>query len=74
MCKLERYEEAVEDYSYAISLDRYYELAYLHRGLTYFVLKQYEKARKDFIKTLEINPANKDAKDKLDEIKDYVVE
>ena len=43
-------------------------------GLTYFVLKQYEKARRDFIKTLDINPANKDAKDKLDEIKDYVVE
>ena len=71
---MERYEEAIEDYSYAISLDRFYELAYLHRGLTYFVQKQYEKARKDFIKTLNINPANKDAKNKLDEIKDYVVE
>ena len=54
----------------AIELDAYYELAYYHRGLTYFVLKEYEKARLDMIKTIDLNPYNKEAREKLSELRD----
>ena len=74
MCKLKRYEEAIKDYDAAIALDGFYELAYFHRGQTYFILKKYEKSRLDFIKALDINPKNDEAREKLIELQDYVVE
>ena len=74
MCKLERYDEAINDYNAAIELNCYYELAYYNRGLTYMILKKYEKAYKDMLKAVDINPKNKNAREKLIELQDYVVE
>jgi tetratricopeptide (TPR) repeat protein len=49
------YTEAIESYSRAIEIDPNFALAYLDRGLTYRILKEYEKANNDFNKAIELH-------------------
>jgi tetratricopeptide (TPR) repeat protein len=54
---LNRYVEAVDDYTRAIRLNPSYLDAYLQRGtLRYKILKRYEDALTDFDKAIEIDP------------------
>src|SRR4030095_3832082 len=52
------YTEAIFYYSMAIDLDSKYELAYEKRGDVYRRLKNYGKAKQDYIWVVNINPAN----------------
>ncbi len=55
-------ESALKDFDSAISqASSPYDYYYRERGLTYMDLKKYPEALKDFEKTLELNPDNKDA-------------
>jgi tetratricopeptide (TPR) repeat protein len=54
---LNRYQEAVDDYTRAIQLNPPYLDAFLQRGtLCYKILKRYEEALTDFDKAIEIDP------------------
>lgn len=57
LCYLQKkmYEEAIGDLTKAIKLNENYVKAYLRRGSTYYAIKQYEKAKKDFEAVLQID-------------------
>ena len=52
---LEKYQQAVENYSRAIQLKPSYPEAYSHRGYAYQQLKQIDKALADYNKAIEID-------------------
>jgi tetratricopeptide (TPR) repeat protein len=60
----------------AAMLDNYVRLSpqsadpYLLRGKSYFMLKQFDKARTDLEKVLQINPASDEAKQLLEQVKE----
>ena len=54
--KLEDFDSAIKNYSYAIEINSNYWKAFYNRGCVYFDLKKYELAIKDFSKAIEINP------------------
>ena len=51
-------EEAIEDYSIAITLDMCYTAAYRARGNTYLALDDKDKALDDLNKAIELDPLN----------------
>ena len=53
---LEKYNEAISDYSKAIELTPEYAATYSNRGATYINLKKYDKAAADFDKAIELDP------------------
>ncbi|MCC0645477.1 helix-turn-helix domain-containing protein [Clostridioides sp. ZZV14-6150] len=57
---LNRFEEALDDYNNAISLDRNFSQAYLKRGELYSFLGFKDKAKKDFNKYIEIHFGDND--------------
>ncbi len=54
--KLDRYEEAVEDYSRAIELDPTFVYAYNNRGATYERLRKYDRSLDDYTNAIQHNP------------------
>ncbi|MCB0166853.1 MAG: tetratricopeptide repeat protein [Anaerolineae bacterium] len=55
---LERYDEALADYTVVIHIAPDFVPAYNNRGLTYHDLKQYDKALVDYSKAIRLNPVN----------------
>ncbi|MBR9859651.1 tetratricopeptide repeat protein [bacterium] len=55
---MKHFEEAIEDYSYALSLDPEYYKAYVNRGMCKVELKQFEAAIRDFTLSIRFNPYN----------------
>jgi len=50
-----KYEDAIEDFTHALDLDKSYKTAY-YRGVVHSVLKEHSKAIDDFTLSLELNP------------------
>jgi tetratricopeptide (TPR) repeat protein/tRNA A-37 threonylcarbamoyl transferase component Bud32 len=59
--KLQRYGEAVQDYSRLVELSPRNAAARLARGWTYLACKAYLLAREDFSEALRLDPENRDA-------------
>jgi len=57
----DNYEEAIRYFSKTIELDSTYDQAWCNRGVAYFYLKEWQKARADFLKCKKINPNNENA-------------
>ena len=55
------YEQAIQDYTRAIELDRGFAEAYFHRGVSYFELRQYEQAIADLTQVIALNPRDDSA-------------
>jgi tetratricopeptide (TPR) repeat protein len=55
--KLDRYTEAVSDYSRAIELDPSFVLAYNNRGATYERLRKYDDAIMDYTSAIQLTPS-----------------
>ena len=55
---MERYEEALADFSCAIEIDPGYAWAIDQRGETYRLMERYEEALTDFSRAIEIDPAD----------------
>ncbi|KAJ0012530.1 hypothetical protein NQD34_016864 [Periophthalmus magnuspinnatus] len=69
--KLERFKEAEEDCTKAISLDNTYSKAFASRRATARVsLGKLEEAKKDFEEVLKLEPGNKQALNELQKIQD----
>lgn len=51
-------QQAIQDYSQAITIDPNYHLAYTNRGKAWFDLGQYQKAIADYSKGIALRPAN----------------
>jgi tetratricopeptide (TPR) repeat protein len=58
-------EKAVEYFSQAIQSEPNFAKSYNARGVAYVLLGEYDKARADFEKTLEIDPTNVQAQENL---------
>ena len=56
LSRLKHYQEAIEDYTKAITIYPEYSYAYSDRGAAYLELKQYPLALADFNKAIELNP------------------
>ena len=54
--KLNKHEQAIEDFSKAIALNPNLAEAYSNRGLTYAELNKHERAIEDYDRTIELNP------------------
>jgi tetratricopeptide (TPR) repeat protein len=54
--KAGRYQEAIDEFDFALLLDPYFTLAYNNRGLAYINLKQYQRAIADFNYAIQLNP------------------
>lgn len=52
------YEQAIKDFSKAISLNANYAEAYYNRGIVFFEMKQNEKGMADFDKAINLMPDN----------------
>jgi tetratricopeptide (TPR) repeat protein len=57
----DNYEAAVRHFSKAIELDPEYDQAWCNRGIAYFYLQEWQKARADFMQCKKINPDNEAA-------------
>lgn len=57
LASLERYEEAIADYTRAIELDPAYTAAYVNRGNVYDDMERYEEALADYTRAIELDPA-----------------
>jgi tetratricopeptide (TPR) repeat protein len=64
------FREAIEMLSNYIKLSPVSADAYVYRGMAYYMDKQYEKAKTDFEKVLQIDSSNEEAKNYLDSIKE----
>ncbi len=60
--------KAVENFSKAIKADPSFVKSYNARGVAYVLLEDYDKARMDFEKALEIDPSYKMAQENLDHL------
>ena len=68
----DNYEEAVRYFTKTIELDSTYDQGWCNRGVAYYYLKEWQKARADFLKCKKINPNNMNAireLNRLDEMK-----
>lgn len=54
--KLDRYEEAIADYTRALELDPTFVLAYNNRGATYERLRKYENSLSDYTNAIQLAP------------------
>jgi hypothetical protein len=64
------YKEAVEMFNLYVKFVPFTEGPYVQRGKAYFMLKQYDKAKTDFEKVLQINSDNEEAKQFLGQVKE----
>jgi len=64
------YTEAVEMFNYYSKYSPLFEDPYMQRGKAYFMLKQFDKAKTDFEKVLQINSDNTEAKQFLEQVKE----
>lgn len=55
---MQRYEEAISNFTQALHLDPQYVPAYDSRGIAYATLKQYDHALSDFTEAIRLNPHN----------------
>ncbi len=53
---LEKYDEAIEDYTKAIHLDPDFALAYNNRGVVYHNLEKYDEAIEDYTEAIRLDP------------------
>ncbi len=56
-----KFEEAIEEYTQAIGVDKEYASAYFNRALNYAILKKADLAKKDLQSVLELEPRSADA-------------
>jgi len=56
--KQEKYKEAIEEYTKAISIDKDYSDAYYNRGIAYATIEEFDNAIKDFQIVLKYEPNN----------------
>ena len=56
--KLEKYQEAIENFNKAIELDPNSVAFYFARGDVYEILKKYEEAINDYDEAIELDPDN----------------
>jgi len=56
--KLEKYQEAIENFNKAIELDPNSVAFYFARGDVYEILKKYEEAINDYDKAIKLEPNN----------------
>jgi len=66
----DNYEEAVHNFSKAIEINEQYDMAWCNRGVAYFYLKEWQKARADFLQCKKINPHNENAIRELNRLDD----
>ena len=71
---LDKYEEAISDFTKAIELNQEYAYAYNNRGYAYYNLGKNEEAISDLTKAIELNPDFELAKKNLKILKDYIEE
>jgi len=64
----ENYEEAVRFFSKALEINPHYDQGWCNRGITYYYLKDWQKARADFVQCLNINPHHKGAIEELNRL------
>jgi len=57
----DEYADAVRYFSKAIALDSLYDQAWCNRGIAYYYLEEYQKARADYLQARKINPYNQNA-------------
>jgi len=57
----DNYEEAVKYFSKAVELDPFYDQAWCNRGIAYYYLGEWQKARADYLQARKINPYNENA-------------
>ncbi len=62
------YNEAIEMFNYYVKFSPLAADAYLLRGKAYFMSVQYDKAKTDFEKSLQINSSNEEAKQLLEQV------
>lgn len=66
-------KEAIIAYTKAIEISGPNDdMLFYNRGLSYQMLKQYDKAKSNYIKALEINPNYKNAKEALEDIENTI--
>ena len=65
--ELDRFDEAVECYDKALSLEPDNEIFLSNKGVAFMELNQFEDAVRCFRKALIINPKNQDAQILMDE-------
>lgn len=66
--KNKKYQEAINSYTKALEIDNSFSFSYKERGETYFLLKEYEKAKTDFDQYLQVNPEDKQTFSRLQDI------
>jgi len=64
----DKYEEAVSWFTKAIEAKSTYDQAWCNRGIAYEYLKEWQKARADFMKCLEINRNNQNAIEEINRL------
>jgi len=64
----DKYEEAVRYFSKAIELYPQYDQAWCNRGIAYFYLQEWQKARADYVQCIHINPNNENAINELNRL------
>ena len=64
------YKEAVEMFNLYVKFMPLSEDPYVQRGKAYFMLWQYDKAKTDFEKVLQLNSDNEEAKQLLEQVKE----
>lgn len=62
------YNEAIEMFNYYVKFAPLSADPYLLRGKAFFMLTQYDKAKTDFEKSLQINASNEEAKQLLEQV------
>lgn len=56
-----KFNEAIEEFTKAISIDKEYASAYFNRALNYILIKDYDSAKKDINAVMELEPNSPDA-------------
>ncbi|KAJ1163493.1 hypothetical protein NDU88_003951 [Pleurodeles waltl] len=67
-CKLKKFAVAESDCNLAIALNRNYAKAYSRRGACRLALKNFQGAKEDYERFLELEPNNSEAEDELKKI------
>jgi serine/threonine-protein phosphatase 5 len=67
--QLENYGSAIADCNSAIDLDAKYGKAYYRRGCCYVNLRKLKEAVEDFTKLCQIDPQNREGRERIKEIK-----
>nr|XP_020651180.1 RNA polymerase II-associated protein 3 isoform X2 [Pogona vitticeps]XP_020651182.1 RNA polymerase II-associated protein 3 isoform X2 [Pogona vitticeps] len=71
--RLKKYSVAESDCNLALALDKNYTKAYSRRGAARLALKNFEGAKEDYEKVLELDPDNFEAKSELRKIEQVLI-